>query len=435
MLTVERNTYELCGRAILCHHGTMRAILIAMAISTAAVTSWAQTTTLPPLPRAVDDSTLALADTSDVPPRDVFDVLHKIMGKRVEPQIDYKPKAGLQWALLPTFSVNPVYGAAFGVMVSGAGRRGSTNARYSQLAISANVSTQGQVQEQVRGDIFSGGETFLLKADFRYLDTERSTWGLGPISEEPGGEFPMQFALRRAYATALRVVSSPVYVGLGLHFDRFSDIVDERAEQGESTPYLEYSRGLPSVTTAVGLSFDVLADTRDNAIDPLKGYYLNWSFRNYLEAFGSDDNWQELWVEARVYPHLPKDSRNVLAFWLYGWFSFGHAPYLNLPSNGWDTYGRGARGYVAGRIRGTNQIYIESEYRWSLTADGLWGMVVFMNGTSTSTESGVFGRLDYAVGTGLRVKLNKNTSSNITLDYGWGRAESHGFFLGMSEAF
>ena len=68
----------------------MRAILITIAIATAAVTSWAQTTTLPPLPRAMDDSTLALADTSRVPQRDVFDVLHKILGKRVEPQLDYK---------------------------------------------------------------------------------------------------------------------------------------------------------------------------------------------------------------------------------------------------------------------------------------------------------------------------------------------------------
>ena len=62
-------------------------------------------------------------------------------------------------------------------------------------------------------------------------------------------------------------------------------------------------------------------------------------------------------------------------------------------------------------------------------------MVVFVNGTSTTTDSGIFARLDYAVGTGLRVKFNKHTSSNLTLDYGWGLDDSHGFFLGMSEAF
>jgi hypothetical protein len=70
-----------------------------------------------------------------------------------------------------------------------------------------------------------------------------------------------------------------------------------------------------------------------------------------------------------------------------------------------------------------------------LTADGLWGAVVFLNGTTSTTETGIFGGLDYAVGTGLRIKFNKHTATNLTLDYGWGLVSSHGFFLGMSEAF
>jgi hypothetical protein len=190
------------------------------------------------------------------------------------------------------------------------------------------------------------------------------------------------------------------------------------------------------VTRAVGVSINLLADTRDNMVNTQKGYYLNWSFRDYLDSFGSDSNWQELWVEARVYPHVPVRSRNVLAFWLYGWMTYGQAPYLNLPSNGWDTYGRGARGYLAGRIRGANQIYVESEYRWSLTSDGLFGAVVFVNGLSTtSTESGIFSRIDPGFGAGLRIKFNKHTSTNLTLDYGWGSDVSSGFFLGMSEVF
>jgi hypothetical protein len=119
--------------------------------------------------------------------------------------------------------------------------------------------------------------------------------------------------------------------------------------------------------------------------------------------------------EMRVYPHVPRQSRNVLAFWLYSWMSFGRAPYLNLPANGWDTYGRGARGYLQGRIRGTSQIYVESEYRWSLTRDGLLGMVAFLNATGTTDEeSGTFGRTDWGGGVGLRIKLNKHANTNVT---------------------
>lgn len=412
----------------------MRGILLFLLLFVPVTATRAQIMPPPLRPGAYGDSVVTRADTSAVAQRDVFDVLRKRLGKDVQPQLDYDSKTGLQWALLPTFSVNPVYGAALGAMVSAAGRRGSTHARYSQLAISANYATSGQVQAQLRGDVFSRNQEFLFKMDLRYLDTQRSTWGLGPIREQQS-EFPMEFLLGRAYATVMRVVSGPVFTGIGFHYDEFTDIVDTRAAEGDITPYQVYSRGLPTKTTSVGLSFNVLGDTRDNVIDPLSGYLINWSFRGYLKELGSDEDWQEFWVEARVYPHLPKKSKNVLAFWLYAWMTFGRPPYLNLPSNGWDTYGRGARGYLAGRIRGSDQIYIETEYRFNLTKDGLWGMVVFANGTSTTSFNGTFSRIDPGLGTGLRVKFNKNTSSNLTLDYGWGRQESHGFFLGMSEVF
>lgn len=383
------------------------------------------------------DTASSVADEADsVPQVDAMDLLnwYVLRKKRtVSPQVEFE--AGLGWALLPTFSYNPVYGAAIGVMLSGAGRRGSSIAHYSNLALSANVSTQGQVQVQLRGDIFSPSEDYLMKADFRHLDTQRSTWGLGPIDTQTG-EYPMSFLLRRFYATAMRRVSGDVYLGVGFHFDQFSDIVDELAQQGEQTPFTDYSGGLVSSTRAVGISINLLADTRDNLVNAKDGYYLNWSFRDYLADFGSDDNWQELWVEVRVYPHLPEKSDNVLAFWLFGWMAFGHAPYLNLPSNGWDTYGRGARGYLAGRIRGEGQIYAESEYRFSLTRDGLWGAVVFANGTSTvHQDTGTFSRVDMGVGAGIRMKFNKHTSTNLAIDYAWGRAGSSGFFLGMTEVF
>ena len=386
---------------------------------------------------ATADTVSAVADTAGaVPQVDAMDLLNWYVlrkPKRVGSEVEFD--AGLKWALLPTVSYNPVYGAAFGVLLSGSGRRGGRFAHYSNLAVSANISTQEQVQVQVRGDVFSPSEDYLLKADFRHLDTQRSTWGLGPLDEQ-AGEYPMSFILHRLYMTVMRKVTGPVYLGLGVHFDQFSYIVDERADQGETTPFTEYSGGLLSTTRAVGLSVNLLADTRDNLVNAKHGYYLNWSFRDYLSDMGSDKDWQEFLVEARVYPHLPVKSDNVLAFWLYGWMTFGPAPYLNLPSNGWDTYGRGGRGYLAGRIRGESQIYLESEYRWSLTSNGLWGAVVFLNGISTiNQETGTFSRLDPGGGAGIRIKFNKHTNTNLAIDYAWGRNNSSGFFLGMTEVF
>ena len=246
----------------------------------------------------------------------------------------------------------------------------------------------------------------------------------------------MQFKLMRVYGTVYRRMSGPVFVGAGYHFDQFSDIVDTRAENGEVTPFSTYSNGTPSITTAAGISLDILADTRDNLVNATRGFYSSLSLRDYYEQMGSDAHWQELWVESRVYTLIPASSRHVLAFWFYGWMTFGPAPYLNLPTNGWDTYGRGARGYLAGRIRGADQIYVESEYRRVLTSDGLLGAVAFVNLTlTTEPETGTFGTHDAAGGVGLRIKFNKRSNMNLTIDYGIGSEGQRGLFLGMTEVF
>jgi hypothetical protein len=399
--------------------------VLSLVVATAA---FAQLEPPPPKPVAPSDTLGA------VPQRDIMDVIARLLKKRVEPEV-VGTTVGLQWAILPTISYNPVYGAAFGAMISGAGRRGIAVDRYSQIAISANYSTQGQLQAQVRGDIFSSSADFLTKVDARYLDTERSTWGLGRI-EPDQPEYPMSFELVRLYGTVYRRVSGPVFIGLGYHYDEFLNIVDFRAEQGESTPFTDYSGSGVDRTVASGFSLNVLGDTRDNLVNPMVGYYLSASFRDYMTTVASDDNWQELWIEMRLYPHVPKLGPHVLGFWLYGWMTFGDAPYLNLPSNGWDTYGRGARGYLQGRIRGVNQMYYETEYRRRLSADGLWGAVAFFNGTvTTDPDSHTFSRADLGAGVGLRIKLNKHTNTNISVDYGWGRDGSNGLFLGMSEVF
>lgn len=372
--------------------------------------------------------------TSGVPQRDVFDLLKKLLHRDLEPEVALGRPTGLQWALLPTVSYNPVYGVAVGASVNGAGQRGGSE-RYSSVAISGSYSTTGQIQFLLRGDVFSPGGNYLLKTDVRYLDTERATWGLGPTSDLQE-EYPMQFKLTRAYGTLYRRMSGPVFLGVGYHFDQFSDIIDTRAENGEATPFSTYSNGTPSITTAVGMSLNILADTRDNLVNATRGYYSSLTLRDYYEQIGSDAHWQEFWVESRVYTHVPASSRHVLAFWMYGWMTFGAAPYLNLPANGWDTYGRGARGYLAGRIRGAQQIYVESEYRRVLTSDGLLGAVAFLNLTlTTEPEAGTFGTADKGGGVGLRIKFNKRSNTNLTIDYGFGRHISRGLFLGMTEVF
>jgi hypothetical protein len=165
--------------------------------------------------------------------------------------------------------------------------------------------------------------------------------------------------------------------------------------------------------------------------------YLSTSWRDYLTGMGSDSDWTELWADLRLYTRLSQSDRNVLGLWLYGWGTTDKPPYLNLPSSGWDTYGRASRGYVHGRIRGQDQLYAETEYRHTFTANGLFGGVVFANALSTkTTTTSQFESPDIGAGLGLRFRLNKHSRANLCVDYGRGlNNSSHSWELSMNETF
>jgi hypothetical protein len=143
-----------------------------------------------------------------------------------------------------------------------------------------------------------------------------------------------------------------------------------------------------------------------------------------------------LWSDFRSFSHFPGKSPNVLAIWTTLWFTFGHAPYLDLPAIGWDTYGRSGRGFVQGHMRGANQVYLEFEYRMRFTRDGLWGGVVFGNLIATTVATGgQFEAADRGIGAGLRLKFNKRTNTNLAIDGAWGQDTKPRVFLGLQEAF
>lgn len=383
----------------------------------------------PPAASAPADSTAV------VPQRDVLDVVRELLhGERLEPELKFERKSGLSWVVLPSVSYNPLYGVAFGASANGAGPLGDPlKSRISSLYLGGNYSTTGQVQAQTRGDLFLHGNDLLLRVDLRYLDTERPTWGLGPVAADQQ-EYPINYTLIRFYCTALWNLGGSVYGGIGYHSDEFYDIVDQRAVDGEITPYVVYSGGQVARSLSRGYSINLVDDHRDNPVNPRAGYFTSASFRAYTQDDG--DAWQEIMADIRAYPLIPPHSRHRLAFWLQSWSSYGRPPYLNLPHLGGDTNGRGGRGYVIGRIRATSLASVEMEYRFDLRSDGLLGAVAFYNLTSaTDPESGVFSRPNHAGGAGLRIKFNKDSDTNLTLDAGWGEQGSFGWFLGTTEVF
>jgi len=66
----------------------------------------------------------------------------------------------------------------------------------------------------------------------------------------------------------------------------------------------------------------------------------------------------------------------------------------------------------------------------------MWGGVAFVNMTaSTNSSGGPFGKPDYGFGLGIRVKFNKRTNTNLSVDSARGQDDTTRFFFGLQEVF
>ncbi|MEZ5084234.1 MAG: BamA/TamA family outer membrane protein [Bacteroidales bacterium] len=100
-----------------------------------------------------------------------------------------------------------------------------------------------------------------------------------------------------------------------------------------------------------GVSLNAIYDSRDNLMNPYKGYFANIIYRYNPTFLASDQNSSSLWLEFRTYvPLSNKTPRHLVAFWTFGSFLLtGDQPYLTLMGLGEDQKSRSGRAYVAGR--------------------------------------------------------------------------------------
>ena len=356
------------------------------------------------------------------PPQvDISDLVRTLL-KRPAVSTNQSPSA-VDTSILPTLSYNPAFGFGFGAIFSASSRRGGEASGVSSIQASAAFTTQKQLLTAVRADVGSRDDQWRLMGDARFYKGLQRTYGLGSDRPEDPSLL-VNYYWTRGYATLYRKIAGPLRIGAGYHLDYYTGIKPSDLDDIEGTG-----------TLASGVSANALIDTRDNALNASRGVYARASYYSFPESLGSDSTWHASQFEGRAYAALPSERRQVLAFWSLAWLTAsGDPPYFNLPSVGWDTYGRTGRGYPAGRFRGRDWVYTEAEYRLDLTRNGLLGAVAFVNASTLSDDSGRFGSWAPGGGAGVRFKLSKRHGTNLALDVGFGRS-SNGVWFGLNEAF
>ncbi|RFM27319.1 BamA/TamA family outer membrane protein [Deminuibacter soli] len=384
---------------------------------------------------------------------DVVDIYRKLFRSRSHAA---KPNKSTI-AFLPAVGYNPSIGFQMGVNFTGGmylGDKKTTN--LSIGALGGYITTKGIVSFQFRHNVFTEGNRWNFQGNWQIAKIVTLDYGVGTGIDQPHDAliiygiptnydstvFPIQYRYIRFFEKAYKEVAPHFFIGAGASIDMRSNIKDKNLDSTHITPHYTYSTYEGFNTThynANGFLLNVQYNTRDQLNRPYHGTYADLGIRVNETFIGSSANAIQLLSEFREY--IPLSHRNpshVLAFWYWGNFLLsGKIPYLELPGTGSDMFNRSGRGYTIGRFKGKSFAYAESEYRFPISQNGFVGGVVFAN-VQSGTNNLNSGFLEYwepAAGAGLRFLFNKNTRTNICIDYAVGRFGSNGFFLGLNEAF
>jgi hypothetical protein len=269
----------------------------------------------------------------------------------------------------------------------------------------------------MRTYIWTNNNKLNLTGDYRFLKYPQEQYDIYE-SQNKLKQSRVFYYQTRFYQTVSRSVAPNLALGLGFQYDYYASIKEDQIFVEGQTAYQKYGDTAVSEYHSIGPTLELIYDNRRNTINPLKGNYLHVSYRANLNSQDQFEKWSSLIVDYRKYFSINLKKERVLAAWFLYWSILNNKPhYLDLPSNGWDNYGRSGRGLYRNRYRSTGLLYNEYEYRTPISKTGLWGMVAFVNFTSPAelfTQN--FTHVYAAGGLGLRLKFDKRTGGKIGAD-------------------
>lgn len=272
-----------------------------------------------------------------------------------------------------------------------------------------------------------------LIGDWRITNNSNDTYGIGGNTIKEA-EDEVDYRYIRVYLNATHKIAGPFNAGVGFDYDYDYDVHD-RQTHGYPDVFSVYGVGTGVETKSTGLTANLLLDERKNSINPAGGIYMSLVYRVNPSFLPNDYTWQSLYLDGRKYFSFSERRHSILGFWAVYWGCYGDVPYFNTPGTALDGGGRIGRGYGLGRYRGKQMLYGETEYRFDISRNGLFGGVVFCNAQSYMQP--VSDRFTYVLpagGAGLRIKFNKRSDTNLALDFAAGK-NSFDWYLNLGECF
>jgi outer membrane protein assembly factor BamA len=342
------------------------------------------------------------------------------------PEEKQKPAAPVQkkkerpWVLAPIVVNNPAFGFGLGL----------TGMYFFQLDESDTVSPPSRLfgtmmYSDTDSYFMALVPTFHLKEDQHRVEVKAA---YGKVNNEfddfVGGTARFATTFYGINPSYRYLIGRDTYVGG--QFD-WRDIGYSAKDQS-SQDYLDRLEAEDTVVSGVGLL--LTRDTRDNQLYPFFGSYTEASYLTYLDALGSDEEYDVLDLQFNNYQQYRPG--HIIAWRLSGRFTSEDTPY-----SGQSTLGRGSdlRGYTGGERVAENLIAAQAEYRWRVWRK--WGVVGFIgysalyDGDIKDIESD---NLYGSYGLGIRYALLEEQRVNLRLDVAKGDGDD-AIYISIREAF
>lgn len=190
---------------------------------------------------------------------------------------------------------------------------------------------------------------------------------------------------------------------------------------------------MPVAGVRSGLGIQLLYDSRDFILNPIRGSFTEVNLINYGSYFGSDYAFTSFSADMRHYFNTVKNQTLAVRLYVSKQWPGDQVPMRALSRVGGYKF---IRGYFTGTYQEASMTAFEMEYRLPLWAENndskLWqvwkrlGLVAFLGGAQVAGEFSEFGldRFNLAAGGGLRILFNPKTRLNIRIDYAMALADN-----------
>jgi outer membrane protein assembly factor BamA len=236
---------------------------------------------------------------------DVADLIRRLRHKAPPPAPLDRP--GLMRAVAPVIGVKPSSGVIVGVAGNVAFFRGDpATTHISSSVASVTVTSKKQAGVNAHTTMFGRDDRWRAELDYRFQWTSLEGFGLGMDTAAASAEVARFDFYRLHQSVSLRLRPN-LFVGGGLHYDSHADVrpEDGAEEAWPSSSYVQYSQanGLPTDTQmSAGPSVEVMWDSRDNFINPDRGWLARASYRALFAGFlGGDSDWDKVTLDVRGY--------------------------------------------------------------------------------------------------------------------------------------